>query len=223
MLKAMNQLGYSNVELAPAFTYREGLIEPSIKKDPTVPYKLCTFSRVTASKGITLAINAVDSLNKRNGYPMYSLDIYGMLDSDYEMELNNLINGSMSNTIRYLGVLDDEAIETLSKYDATLFPTYYPGEGFPATVLESMLASTPIIASDWRYNSEIIENGKNGFLFDLDGGYENLAKEIEKFFNDKTRVVRMRQYCLDIAMQYTPMNVLKPMFNYIDEKNSKFL
>jgi glycosyltransferase involved in cell wall biosynthesis len=217
MLKAMNQLGYSNVELAPVFTYRKGLKEPSIKQEPTVPYKLCTFSRVTAQKGISLAINAIDSLNKKYRCKMFSLDIYGMLDPEYEQELNSLIKDSIYNATLYQGIIDDDAvIETLSKYDAMLFPTYYPGEGFPATVLESMLASTPIIASDWRYNSEIIINEKNGMLFDLNGGYKKLAEVIEKFFSDKTRAVSMRQHCLDIARQYAPEAVMESMFNYIE-------
>lgn len=218
MLSGMQRQGFKNVEYAPVFTYRKGVSEPTRVDALRPPYKLCTFSRITPEKGIALAIKAVDRLNEKYGGKKYVLEIYGFLEPSYEKELNSLISRSKYGSIKCYGPLEDKnVIATLSKYDAMLFPTYYPGEGFPATLLESMLASTPIIASDWRYNSEIVIPGKNGFLFDLNDGDKGLSDTIEQFFSDAESVSSMRKACIDISKRYRPEFVMAPMFQYIEE------
>ena len=66
---------------------------------------------------------------------------------------------------QYKGVLQpNDVIHTLKQYDALIFPSHYDGEGCPGILVESLSASLPVIASDWKYNNELVTNGDNGFL-----------------------------------------------------------
>lgn len=65
----------------------------------------------------------------------------------------------------YKGLLQpEEVIPTLQEYDALIFPSHYVGEGCPGILVKALSAGLPIIASDWKYNSEFVTNGLNGFL-----------------------------------------------------------
>ena len=88
------------------------------------------------------------------------IDFYGQKKDDYfDVNLAN------SKVYAYGGVLQpNEVIPTLRKYDALIFPTHYEGEGCPGILVEALSAALPIIASDWKYNSEFVKDGINGFL-----------------------------------------------------------
>ena len=90
------------------------------------------------------------------------MDFYGQKKDNYYDA--NLANVEM---FTYKGVLQpNEVISTLQKYDALIFPTHYEGEGCPGILVEALSAGLPIIASDWKFNSEFVQDGVNGFLCD---------------------------------------------------------
>ena len=89
-----------------------------------------------------------------------NIDFYGQKTDTYFDEYLNDIE-----IYQYKGVLQpNEVIPTLKRYDALIFPSHYEGEGCPGILVEALLASLPIIASDWKYNNEFVTNGDNGFL-----------------------------------------------------------
>ena len=48
------------------------------------PYRLCTFSRVIKEKVIEDIVQVIEEINSKNEKNIYSLDIYGPIDSHYE-------------------------------------------------------------------------------------------------------------------------------------------
>ncbi len=79
---------------------------------------------------------------------------------------NNLQNMSkmlrISNNILFTGTRNDvDAI--ISVLDVSVLPSLW-GEGLSASLLESMAAGKPIVATDIGGTTEIIEDGKNGFV-----------------------------------------------------------
>ncbi len=119
-------------------------------------------SRVTKSKGLdTLA--AIYNLISNNVLARdMTIDFFGQKnDSYFDNHLEQI------PIYRYKGVLaPDKVIETLKQYDALIFPTHYDGEGCPGILIEALSVGLPIIASDWKYNSEFVTDGVNGFLCD---------------------------------------------------------
>ena len=216
MKSNLEKMNYSNVELAPVFTRRTAS-QNSKWNCLQRPYSLCTFSRVTPTKGIDTAIEAINRLNQDANDCKYTLSIYGKIDPDYKDAFLGAISNSAFNAIQYGGALDDnEVMDKLASHWIMLFPTRYPGEGFPATVLEGMMAGLPIIASDWKYNSEIIEDGYNGLLFDLESKENGLIEKIKYLSENQDIVISMHNNSLEKAKRFSPAVVLEPMFTLIN-------
>ena len=154
-------------------------VKPPEKHLPdALPLKVCTYSRVTESKGIGDAVKICRKANELLGGKVFQLEVYGMIAKDYEQTFERLC-ASEADVMRYCGTKNaDEALSVLQGQFALLFPTYYEGECFAGTTLDAFLSRTPIIANDWKYNGEVIRDGENGFLYafrDVDQAAEKLA------------------------------------------------
>lgn len=171
------------------------------------PYKLCTFSRVMKEKGIEDAIRAVCMVNERFKRTVFSLDIYGEIEKN-QKEWFEQLKAEFPYYIKYNGkVAYDETTNVLKEYYAILFPTYYEGEGFAGTVLDSFASGVPIIASDWKYNAEIIKSGENGMLFPVKN-VERLVETLIYCYEQKNLWMSMKKKCLLEAQNYLPENVI---------------
>ena len=114
---------------------------------------ICYVSRVEQSKGLDTLKEVSELLYKEGLDRFVKVDFYGQKTDGYFDDYLNAIE-----MYEYKGVLSpDEVIPTLSQYD---------GEGCPGILVEALSASLPIIASDWKYNSEFVVTGDNGFLCD---------------------------------------------------------
>ena len=91
--------------------------------------------------------------------------------------------------------------KVLSKYDLMVFPTYYQGEGFAGAILDSYISGVPVIASDWRYNSEIIKEGETGKLF-ISQDIDDLTDKLEFLINNPDLIYKMKRNCLEEAKKY---------------------
>lgn len=172
----------------------------------SAPYPLCTFSRVIKSKGIEDAIIAVNDCNRRLGKTMFSLDIYGLVQ---EQEWFDTLMSKQPDSIKYQGMVGyDQSTAVLHRYFALLFPTYYQGEGFAGTLIDAMAAGVPSIVSDWRFNAEIITDGKTGYVFPTHSTQE-LSNILEKIADHPESITAMRSNCLEEARSYLPEMVTK--------------
>jgi glycosyltransferase involved in cell wall biosynthesis len=116
-------------------------------------------SRVTPTKGIDQIMKVFKEL------PSYKIDIFGPLDLDYYS--NDSFD--LFDNINYRGLIEPKRVpEVLSQYDFLVLPTYHPGEGYPGIVIEAFSVGLPSIISNWRAIPEIIENGYNGVLVDIE-------------------------------------------------------
>ena len=109
-------------------------------------------------------------------------------------------------------VLDGEnAIKELSNYYCMLFPTFYRGEGTPHSIIESFMAGLPVIASNWAYNSEIVEDKKTGLLFELNT--DQLFDSIVWSIKNKEAIKEMKSYCFNQSKKYDINLLLKPLLD----------
>lgn len=175
------------------------------------PLKLCTFSRVMREKGIEDAVNAVEAVNRELGLTVFTLDIYGQVDSA-QIEWFEALRKAFPDDIRYGGVIPfDRSVETLKGYFALLFPTYYEGEGFAGTLIDAFSAGVPVIASDWKYNAELV-NENVGYVYKT-RDHIALAELLKAVATDPTIMLKKRRSCLHEAEKYKIETVIKVLFN----------
>lgn len=92
--------------------------------------------------------------------------------------------GVKCNYIYYYGRKYDEDKECFWKdADIFIFPTYYRNECFPLVLLEAMKHGVACISTSEGGISDIVENGKTGFIVDRCSP-EQLAEKIEFLFRN---------------------------------------
>lgn len=120
------------------------------------PIKLVFMARVHPLKGVETLFKLSQRLKELN-FENVSIDIYGPIFEEYKEEFNNLLNTAIKN-IKYRGVLQpNEIYLVLSQYDIMLFPTQFYTEGFPGSILDAYISGIPVVASNWMYASEFVE------------------------------------------------------------------
>lgn len=169
--------------------------------------RLIFFSFIRKEKGLDLIVNAIEKANEKLNKNIFSLDIVGPIDKSYQLKFNRIIKEH--NFCKYKGVINNqhEIYEFLSNYDFLVFPTYYEGEGFPTVIVESFVSGLPVLASDWKYNSEIIKEKQNGLLFESKNINE-LVNKLEWLFNNKKNIQQMKLNCLQEARKYHPDKII---------------
>lgn len=206
----LQKLGINNVYIVPNFKKLNILKREELIFNQSMPFKFCTFSRVMKEKGIEDAIEAIIEINKEYKEVLCSLDIYGQIDNDYKDEFKKILLDT-PNYINYKGeVAFDKSVDVLREYYALLFPTYYEGEGFAGTILDAFAAGLPVIASKWKYNTEIIEHGKTGFIYELHC-LDDLKKSVMKIVYNPSQYIEMKVNCINKAELYAPKTAIKPL------------
>lgn len=208
MIERLTNMGYNSVYWLPNFKELTKLEPSDLKYDFDSFYPLCTFSRVSKDKGIEDAIEAVRQLNVKYGKQLFSLDIFGKVDSDQKEWFENLLK-TIPPYVSYKGeIAFDKSTEALKDHFALLFPTYYPGEGFAGTIVDAMAAGLPVIASDWRYNPEFVNDNHTGFIFKTHDVNE-LASKIDCLYSNHELYRNMRKEALEESQKYKPQEVIK--------------
>ena len=83
-------------------------------------------------------------------------------------------------------------------------------EGLPLNVVESMLSGNPVVASKNRGHRELIDNGKTGYLVDIDDS-DAMAEKVLLMLNDERQKQHIEKNALTFAQQYTFTNVKKEL------------
>ena len=215
MKSSLQSRGFENSVVMYNFKELEPLAEDDVEYPEYEPYKICTFSRVMKEKGIEDAIDAVESVNAHFGRTVYTLDIFGQVDDEYKERFSQL-EKSFPDYISYGGAIEaNKSVETLKSYFALLFPTYYKGEGFAGTLIDAMSAGVPVIASDWKYNSEFVVPGKTGVTIE-NCNAERLAEELINIAAAPEKWNSMRLSALKELEKYKPDIAARPLIDRIN-------
>ena len=206
LVEELKKAGVANAEYLPNFKRLSVLDESELKRNDS-NIRVCTFSRVCKAKGITDAAMAVSEINKKRGKTVVHLDVYGPIEQEYKEEFEKLLEASNGDVV-YKGIANPtESVDILKNYYLLLFPTVFEGEGFPGTLIDAFSSGVPIIATDWHLNSEIIQNGYTGWLYNPEKP-EKLKELIEYLMDNPALVFEMRKHCLEEAKKYNPEIVM---------------
>ena len=163
--------------------------------------KFVVSSHLRHSKGIQDLIKAVATLDDKIK-DQIQIDIYG--EGSYETELLEMTKANtLENNIHFKGG-SSELNELLSNYRYLLQPTYM--ECFSLSILESLAANVPVITTTVGGNQEIIEHGKNGFIFEPKD-YLALAEILKKIVLGNLKIDK------DISLQIETDFNLEKMVN----------
>lgn len=153
-------------------------------------------------KNHMVLIHAVAKLQN----PHFHLFICG--DGAQEEELKAEVERlGMQAQIHFMGFRKD-VYKLCSAADLFLFASLQ--EGLPVAIMEAMACGLPIIASNIRGNTDLIDSGKGGYLVeptDVDG----FAKAIKKAVDISTEWSEMERYNLEKIEKYSIENVVKQM------------
>ena len=170
-------------------------------------------SRMNRLKGVDMIIESAKRLNKDGYDGRFEVDFYGAFeDKAYETEIKNEIN--QLKNVRYKDVLNmgkTSSYEKLAEYTVMLFPTFWPGEGFPGVLIDAMMAGLPVIASDWHFNPDIIEEGRTGIIIP-NQDEEALYLAMKDVIENPQKYLGMAKYCQQKAKTYDTKNVINEEF-----------
>lgn len=202
----LKELGLNNLHVLPNFK-RLDILENFPKRNDDC-FNFCFLARVVYEKGVEDAVEAVKMLNDKYGKNNISFDIYGPVDPNYTQRFDDLKKEFPEN-IRYMGVAEyDKTVEIIKDYFMFLFPTRYYTEGMPGSLIDSFAAGVPVIAYNWMGGKDVISDGIDGFLCDVD--VNSLYEKMSFSIDNPEIIYQMKKNCTKKAESFTPeVNIKK--------------
>lgn len=202
----VESLGIPNIEVL--YNFRELKTLPSINKYEDGKIHFLFFSRITPQKGVDDIFAAVSILEEEGYSGKFCIDFYGDVLPSYKEEFAKKINSHNNISFcRTIQLHNWENYQILSRYHYMLFPTYWHGEGFPGAIIDSYIAGVPILASDWAYVPEFIEEGKSGRIYPAHN-VEALASVMMEAIDGKMDCAEMSRNCQRKAYEFDTKYVL---------------
>lgn len=167
--------------------------------------KLVFLARIVAEKGLDVIFNYCQYLKKAGRHDVF-IDFYGMIASKDKQYFEDEVK--KYSFACYNGVAKQQDIPCiLEKYDAMLFPTHFPTEGIPGSVLDAYIAGIPVIASNWVYAGELVENGKTGIIIPFENNYDDFIEACEYLLENEKELEVMKKYAHKKSAEYNIENV----------------
>lgn len=197
-------------------------ISHNFKKDK----KLITFmGRLVEKKGIGTLIRCMPEIIAKvnNAHlniigPLSGGGIKDKPKSKYVKRIERTVRQlKLTNRVHFKGVqLGLDKYRVLSESDIFVSPTTASEETFLIANLEALACAVPVITTNWAGNKELIKDGKNGFLIDINYGQDKkpkintkqLISVIVKTLKNKQFEAKMRKSALTSARRYDYRRVL---------------
>ncbi|MGW8184831.1 MAG: glycosyltransferase family 4 protein [Candidatus Moraniibacteriota bacterium] len=180
------------------------------KKDA---FKIAILGNIAQGKGQKDAVLAVCEILKKK--KDIELIIAGSIsDEKYYDELEKIVadRGAQDN-IKFIGYIDNGA-QLIKQSDIVLVCAVF--EGFGRVTIEAMLQNKPVVGANSGATPELIENGKNGFLYES-GDFKKLAEKIEFFIDNKSKIIEFGENGQNFAKEKFDENMYSEKL--LDELN----
>ena len=201
--------GYTNLEYCPNVKF----VSYNPKKHHTEgKLHLVFLARIILEKGIDTIFGYADWLLKQ-GRSNVRIDFYGMISPKDKEYFESHV--AKYNFLHYKGVLRQLDIpKTLEQYDAMLFPTHYPTEGIPGSILDAYIAGIPVIASDWVYARELISDGETGIIVPFENNQMDFNQACENLLQNPEKLDNMKDCAKRRAMEYNAVSAKRILSRY---------
>lgn len=178
-------------------SYKADVSQPHVGK-----FKFVFLSRLTELKGIFHILESVKTLDAEGLEDLFEVDFYGSFDEEVKEKFTKA-KASIRNAT-YKGFLDlknDSNYDVLAGYDVMLFPTMHPTEGFPGVIADAAIAGLPVLAANWNYAKELVEDCKCGFVFPV-GDNQALTNLMRFVLNNRSALQDIRQNSVNRSLIY---------------------
>lgn len=128
----------------------------------------------------------------------------GVQENELKAEAKKL---GIRKQVHFLGFRKD-VYKLCSSADLFLFASLQ--EGLPVAIMEAMACKLPIIASRIRGNTDLIDEGKGGYLVDA-ADVQRFVDAIQTTISDKEKLTEMEEYNYSKVQDYGEEEVLKEM------------
>ena len=151
------------------------------------------FGRLSREKGILNLINAFAKLD--NGL------LYIAGEGPEKETIENIIKeNKLEKRVKLLGFLGkNQMIECISKCKFVVVPSIWY-ENCPYSVLETLAIGKPVIGSNMGGIPELVENNKNGFIYQYDD-VDDLSNKMKKLFEDEKLVDKFSKESKKLAKE----------------------
>lgn len=127
-------------------------------------FNIVSVTRFDNQKNSRKSIEVMETLIKKQGYEESTLTFIGQ--GPQMRELQEYVNmKKLAGNVIFFGPTQN-VIEEMQKYNMYLSSAKW--EGMPLAVLEAMSVGLPAVLSNVVGNRDIIEHGKDGYLYELD-------------------------------------------------------
>lgn len=169
--------------------------------------KICYIGRLEKVKGCKYLIQALELLEHCN----YQCDIYG--DGNLMEKLTLMVlEKKLDNKIQFMG-FSEKIREYLPNYDVLVIPSLF--EASPLIIPEAMNAKTLLVCSNVGGIPWIIDDGKNGYLFEK-GNARELSEILRKVYECKPSPKTLIENAYnDFINNYTEDIMVKKTFSIL--------
>lgn len=182
-----------------------------LKKPKNKTKKLLFFGRIAPIKDLETLIFSLLKIKSN-----FILDIVGPSEPEYKKKIETLVSDlKLQNKVRFFPAIYDlnEKISLIDSHDVFILPS--KREGMPQALIEVMAREKIVISSTTDGGKEIIQDKKNGFLFDI-GNSKQLAETINKILKmpDKLKLSIQKQARKSIE-QFSWTKIIEKLENTI--------
>ena len=151
-----------------------------IDDQPYDYFKFITVGRLAPWKNIDIIIEALSDYKKAN----QNFIFYIVGSGPEETKLKKLVNDlDLENFVTFTGQLQkDDLNYYLQKSDIYIQASSY--EGLPHVILEAMSHNLSIISTPIGGTNEVIQDGKNGWIWELENNFKPNKNNLIEIFNN---------------------------------------
>jgi glycosyltransferase involved in cell wall biosynthesis len=182
---------------------RHGDLYATVVRDPAPEPEIMFLGRVTAYKGLSVAIEALALLRSEHGI-VARLIVVGPEDSEHGGEMRTLAERlGVAEAISWQGPsAPEQVLACLSRAHALIVPSVWQ-EPFPLVTIEGALAHVPLVASDVGGIGEGMHDEEHALLFpggDYRAAARALARTLTEHGETSARVERAHQRAQDFRL-----------------------
>ncbi|MBN1792912.1 glycosyltransferase family 4 protein [Candidatus Woesearchaeota archaeon] len=201
------------------FVHVPTFIKPTEKYNPQIGKYALYVGRTEEEKGVMTLIKAAEGTDLK-------VKIVGKSSTEYDQKIRDYLKSNNIKNVEFPGPKYGKELQKIYRNARFVVVPAEWYENMPNVVLEAMLFSKPIIASDIGSLKELIQDGRNGLLF-KPKDVNDLKDKMKKLFKHDKLVRKMgRNAYHEAVTKYNPdihyEKLIKVFEKAVKEENLKW-